>query len=118
MSLEKTKVGDLLINEFGYGPGSRRVVKVMHTTPTQVFAGGRKYRRKDGRAVGGTDRWSSDSVRLPKKGELTELARMAKASKIAAAIRDMKDGEAAATFGDLLDEVYQRFCKEPTDARP
>lgn len=70
-TLENVKVGDSVIL---HGAQRSEVARVVRTTKTQVQVGGRKFRKSDGRVVGG-DGWSSTRIEPYTEEKANEIAR-------------------------------------------
>jgi hypothetical protein len=70
MSLENVQPGDTLIVHGLRTP--RQFTTVERTTKTQIVTDHRKFRKADGRLIGG-DIWSSSNVEVPKPGEIEEI---------------------------------------------
>ena len=60
--LAALKAGDTVAIPYGFC--DHQLAKVTHTTTTQVHIGSTKYRRKDGRVIGG-DCWSRNYIAEP-----------------------------------------------------
>ncbi len=69
--LENVQVGDTLIWN-GRHVADSRVVTVDRLTKTQIIIGDSRYRKSDGRTVGGSG-WNSVSVTIPEKGEIEKI---------------------------------------------
>ena len=74
--LSSVKEGDSLIFRSRHYPEGM-VVRVSHTTKTQVVCGNRRYRRSDGHLVGSNDAWVWMRVSIPQEGELETVRQRA-----------------------------------------
>ncbi len=72
MNLENVQVGDTLIWN-GRHLADSRIVKVTRLTKTQIIIGTNRYRKSDGKTVGGGSVWSSNNVRIPEDGEIEKI---------------------------------------------
>ena len=86
MNLENVQVGDTLIWNGRYIADSR-IVKVTRLTKTQVIVGLDKFRKSDGRSVGGSA-WDTISVTIPKEGEIEKIREARLHRKLAYDISD------------------------------
>lgn len=73
-ALENVKVGDSVIF---HGAQRSEVARVLRTTKTQIEVKGRKFRKSDGRMVGG-DGWSSTRIEPYSEEKANEIARTQK----------------------------------------
>lgn len=101
------KVGDRIAVRRKYGMG-HDVAVVSHVTPTQVHTRHLKFRRKDGRSIGGST-WDSQSIT-----QVTEeiLAR-ATAENDAAILMSIAQGKTKAPHAILraMVEVYEAYSE-------
>lgn len=70
-SLENVKVGDVVIEHYGWRIAVAKVTKV---TATQIVIGVNRYRKKDGWIVG-SGPWDLRWITIPKESEIEELKR-------------------------------------------
>lgn len=68
-SLNDVKPGDILIERSTY---STNIVTVKRVTSTLIVVNNRRYRKKDGRVLGG-DIWSCGKVEIPKEGQIESI---------------------------------------------
>ena len=79
------EVGDTLIRN-DRNLADSRVVEVNRLTKTRIIAGGNRYRKSDGRTVGGT--WSSHWVTIPKEGEIEKIFKVRRHRQLIYEIND------------------------------
>ena len=70
------KVGDFLAVRTGYGFCGRdvRLVRVERVTPTQVIAGGVRYRKDSGDVVGSGDSYCRHTARVATEQDMADAA--------------------------------------------
>lgn len=99
--LSSVKEGDLLIFRSRHYPEGM-VVRVSHTTKTQVVCGNRRYRRSDGYLVGSDVAWVWMRVSIPQEGELETVQQRAE-------VRVVVDRMSKLSVSDVTYEQAQKI---------
>ncbi len=71
--LENVQVGDTLILNGRGRASDAHIVKVDRLTKTQIIINSNRFRKFDGRVVGGGSIWNSLSVTIPREGEIKKI---------------------------------------------
>ena len=103
--LSSVKIGDSLICRSRHYPEGM-VVRVSHTTKTQVVCGNRRYRRSDGRLVGSDGAWVWMRVSIPQEGELETVRQRAEVRVVVDRISKLSVSDVTYEQAQKIKEVF------------